>query len=283
MQPCAVCGGVVVDATGYCVQCGTFRGVPAPPPPGPPLGPPLPAAPGSLPPGPVYQASVPPAYIGPTSGPPGYPTSPAYYAGPAPMPAPGPVAPKPRSPFVIPLVALSATLAILVVAIVVVVLVRSASDPSDPVAGPSSEASTDPGVDSCVVGRWRVTSHEERVAIDSVGNVTFTGGDGTEIRLNADGTGVTDYGEGTEFEGTVSGRTVTLVLSGTVSFRFQTANGTVSFSDTTSEAEGVVKVDGDEIGREPFEASDDPAKYTCSDTELTESTNLYEIVMARVT
>ncbi|HEY0697642.1 MAG TPA: hypothetical protein VGD43_07510, partial [Micromonospora sp.] len=35
MQPCSVCGSVNINAAGYCAQCGTYRGVPGQPPPGP--------------------------------------------------------------------------------------------------------------------------------------------------------------------------------------------------------------------------------------------------------
>src|SRR6266508_6110907 len=33
MQPCGVCGGMGIDAAGYCTQCRTYRGVPDQPPP----------------------------------------------------------------------------------------------------------------------------------------------------------------------------------------------------------------------------------------------------------
>jgi hypothetical protein len=48
MQPCHVCGGMAIDAAGYCVQCRTYRGQVAPPgyPPGYPAHPPAPAPPG---------------------------------------------------------------------------------------------------------------------------------------------------------------------------------------------------------------------------------------------
>jgi hypothetical protein len=174
-----------------------------------------------------------------------------------------------------------------VVAIVIVVLVRSSGDPAagpGPASGsPRASAGTSavPAVDACVVGRWKVTSHQETVGIPNVGTVTFTGGQDAVLLLKADGTGTTDYGSGTTFTGKANGRTITLIISGTVTYRFHTANGTVSFSDVQSAAEGVVKLDGSEIGREKFQASDDPAKYTCNSTRLTESTNLYETVMAR--
>jgi hypothetical protein len=185
------------------------------------------------------------------------------------------------------LIALSATLVVLVVAIVIVVTARNRTSTTNGQGGPEtttpaqSSSSAASVVDSCVVGSWRVTSHEERVPIDNVGNVTFTGGDGAKIRLAADGTGVTDYGNGTEFEGTANGRTITLILSGDVTYRYHTANGTVSFRALTSRAHGVVKVDGVEVGREDFDATDDPAKYTCTASRLTQATNLYETVMTR--
>src|SRR5205814_1855740 len=132
MQPCEVCGGMGVDAAGYCTQCRNYRGLPAPAsgapygyapasPPGyaagyaagyaqPPASPAGYAQPAQAP-TPGYQPapmSGPPASYAPTSGG-GFPPQPAYAPGFTPPP------PKARS-FTVPLIALSATLVVLVVA-----------------------------------------------------------------------------------------------------------------------------------------------------------------------
>src|SRR4051794_14623113 len=110
MQPCGVCGGTAVDASGFCVGCRAYRGLPGPEP-----------------------ASVyPTAYelIGPgAAAQDAEPTAPPYssygvdYQQPhtTPGPPPEPVPSRRRNQFVVPLVALSATLVVVIVAIVVVV------------------------------------------------------------------------------------------------------------------------------------------------------------------
>lgn len=184
-----------------------------------------------------------------------------------------PPAPRPRSRFLAPLVALSAFLGVLVVAIVVVAIVKTGDGtPTGPRAS---------GIDECVVGTWRVTSAEELVDIEGYGVVTFTGS-GATLRLAPDGTGVTDYGSGTEFEGSANGSTVRLTLSGTVTFRYQTANEIMSFAEVVAKGTAVVSLDGTELDRVPLDGSDEPAKYTCSAERLSEtSTNLYRVEMVR--
>src|SRR5262245_28604916 len=178
MQPCAVCGGQGIDAAGYCVHCGTFRGtdpvVSAPPGyPGPtspaqpqPYGQPMPGQPVSGQPMPGQPVSGQPVSGQPYS----------YQAYPAPSPQPQP---KQRSSFMVPLVALSATLFVLVVAIVVVAAVKAADSSGGGGSGGGGRTPVDQTrpvslVDECVVGTWRVTSHEETVSVPSVGDVVFT-------------------------------------------------------------------------------------------------------------
>jgi len=223
-----------------------------------------------------YPTSGTPGYAQPTSGG-GYPTS--Y--------PPPPGSGGRGKPFVIPLVALSVTLVILVVAIVVVVIVRSSGTdtPTDPSASPSDTSASQEAsdVDPCVVGRWRVTSHREDVAIPDVGKVTFTGGEDAEIELNADGSGSTDYRDGTAFEGTAEGRTIKLEISGTVDYEFTARDGTVSFKNVQSDATAKIFIDGEQYGSEqPFEGSDDPSKYECSGDELVQKTFLYETKFTKV-
>lgn len=174
------------------------------------------------------------------------------------------------------LVALCVTLVVIVVAIVVVVLVRG-GDESSPSAGPSSAA-----IDSCVVGAWQVTAHREDVTLDSIGNVTFTGkGTGASVRLAADGSGVTDYGSGSRFEGVAAGQTVRLDVTGKISYRITATGDTVSFLEMTSNATGKIFVNGDPYAEAPFDGSTDPASYTCSGDMMTEQTAHYRTTLTR--
>ncbi|GAA4143694.1 hypothetical protein GCM10022251_02450 [Phytohabitans flavus] len=295
MQPCAVCGGVQVDAAGYCTQCGTFRGVPhqPPPPPSYPQAPP-PAYPGYPQPGspPAYPTSVPPGY--PTSVPPAYPQqiSGAGYPGSQQTSGGGypgfpPPPPQRRRSYLVPLAALGSTLVVLVVAIVLVVALRGGGG-EDPIAGPTTGAPTSAGpaesasaapagdVDQCVIGTWRVTSHKEDVDFEDLGKVTFTGGENATLKLNADGTGETDYGSGTEFEGEAKGRTYRLEVSGKLTFEYTAKGGTAKFTDVDSKASGKLFIDGEQYGDSvPFNAEADSSTYTCSTDLLTQKTFLY--------
>jgi len=293
MQPCAVCGGVQVDAAGYCTQCRTFRGVPhqqPPPPPTYPQAPPPayhgypqpgspPAYPTSVPPAAGYPTSVPPAFVQQTSGG-GYPGYP-------------PQQPQRGRSFMIPLVALASTLVVLVVAIVIVVAVRGDGD--DPIAEPTNNpvtsgaprvsASATPAsdVDECVIGTWRVTSHKEEVPIEDVGKVTFIGGEDATLDLKPDGTGETDYGSGTEFQGSTGGRTYKLEVSGQLTFRYTARSGNAQFTEVESDASGKLFIDGEQYGGSiPFNAEADSSTYTCSPNLLTQKTFLYTTEYERV-
>ncbi|GAA4453466.1 hypothetical protein [Phytohabitans houttuyneae] len=288
MQPCAVCGGVQVDAAGYCTQCRTFRGVPQPPP-GYPQAPP-PAYTGYPQPGspPAYPTSVPPAGY-PTSVPPSYAqqTSGGGYPGyPQQQPQRG------RS-FLVPLVALASTLVVLVVAIVIVAAVRGGDE--EPVGSPTTSAPTSAGpgesqsaapagdIDQCVIGTWQVTSHREDVPVEGVGKVTFIGGEGATLQLNADGTGETDYRSGTEFQGTTGGRTYKLEVSGKLTFEYTARSGSAEFTDVNSNASGKLFIDGEQYGGSiPFNAEADTSTYTCSTGLLTQKTFLYTTEYERV-
>jgi hypothetical protein len=252
MQPCEVCGGMGIDANGYCTQCRTYRGIPG-------------------------QASYPQSPAYPPTG--GYQQQPMYGQQPqqyqhsqqyqqptyaAPVQAP----PKQRNAFTIPLIALSATLVVVVVGIVAVVLIRNGGDTPENPGG---------AIDSCVVGTWEVTDYSEDVAIDNVGKVTFTDkGKGAVIKFGKDGKGIQDFGSGTLFTGSVQGATVNLEISGTIRYDFKTNGSTISYSNLVSD--GKAKISIPAVGREEtqdFTGSDDPSKYTCTGDKMTMSTSLY--------
>lgn len=263
MQPCPVCGSLGVDGAGYCVQCRTYRGLPG--------GPTQPGA--------------------PISGPPGYPTAPGY---PPPLPQPRPAQPQSppprnRSPLLVPLIALSSVLVILVAAIVVVAVVRASgrnATPGGNATGRSTGAPTATKaaslVDECVVGTWRMSHYEESVPVAGFGTVKFTG-EGAEVRLKDDGTGVTDYKDGTTFNATVGGVVYKLVVTGTVSFGYRTNNGAVSFTGVTASGkETLTRTDTGQQVSQDLTGNSDPASYTCSGDSLTEFTNQYRAEMRRV-
>jgi hypothetical protein len=222
---------------------------------------------------------VPPAFAQQTSGGgyPGYPPQP----------------PQRRRSYLVPLVALGCTLLVLVVAIVIVVASGGGDD--DPIAGPTTAAPTSAGpgesasaapgsdIDECVIGTWRVTSHRETVLIQGQGNVTFTGGEGATLRLKRDGTGETDYGSGTEYQGEINGETARLEISGRLTYKYRTVNGRVNVTDVESTADAKFSVGGEEYDiPEPLDTKDDSASYTCSTGLLTQNTALLATEYERV-
>jgi hypothetical protein len=176
--------------------------------------------------------------------------------------------------FVIPLITLSITLVVLVVAIVIVVIVKGDGG----AATPSASAAQ---IDQCLVGDWRVTDHREDVSISGVGPVTFTG-KGADVHYGADGSGVTDFGHRTRFEGTVGSQKIRLDVTGTLRYHFTALNGTVSFAGMTSRATAQTYIDDVLNGSAaPFNGGTDPATYTCKGDTLVESTAVYRTELSR--
>ncbi len=251
MQPCAVCGGTAVSAAGYCLQCGTHRGT------------------GYAPTSGAGYAPTSGAGYAPTSGGGYAPTSGAGYP-------PGSFAPPPaptRSRSLVPLVALSSTLVVLVVAIVVVAIVRKKG-------GSTDSTTTNPGlVDSCVVGSWKITSYDATAVGNNGETVKYAGSGGT-VRLRADGTGDEDL-SGSIITTSISGHGYQFSGSGTITFDYRTANGSMAFSNVVSNATRTWKVDGVTTTTEAVAASEDPANYSCSGDSFKQFTSSYTVGLSR--
>lgn len=72
----------------------------------------------------------------------------------------------------------------------------------------------------CIVGRWEMTAHTESFA-----GVRLTlDGPGAQVEYRPDGTAVSDYGDGTAFDGVVLGQTVPVTVSGTVTYRYEASD-----------------------------------------------------------
>jgi hypothetical protein len=303
MQPCEVCGGMGIDAGGYCTTCRTYRGVPsAPAPQGYSVIPPVSGTPyqGSGVPyadptsGSPYGAPMGgmPGYPGPTSGGPypnyggGYPPSPepGYPAPGGYQPAnflPPPTPPRSRSSFVVPLIALSVTLVVLVVGIVAVAALRKKDTP---LAGPSGSASASakpsPIVDTCVVGLWNATEETQDVPVEGVGSVRVTGS-GMKVRLRADGTGAYEFSD-TTYTATISGHRVDIIVNGTTKYDYRTSNGSMAFSNFSNSGTVTVKVDGAAASSEALTEDADPVRYSCSGSTLTQTTSLRSVTLSKI-
>jgi hypothetical protein len=203
----------------------------------------------------------------------GYPTSGAGYGGePPPPPAPPP---RRRNIWIIPLVTSTATLVLLVAAIIVVLARRG-----EPAGGRTGGQAA--LVDQCVVGTWTVTRYIEQVPVEGVGDVTFTGR-GAEVRLRADGTGVTDYRDGTAFTATISGVNYRLVVTGRTTFGYGATAGAVTFTDVKATGkETITRLDTGATETTDLAGDLSPATYTCTGDSLVETTSRYRSEMSRV-
>ncbi|GAA3280285.1 hypothetical protein GCM10020218_032650 [Dactylosporangium vinaceum] len=288
MQPCPTCGGMGIDANGYCTQCRTYRGVPqAPQQPtsgtpytGGPYGGQQPYAGYPTSSGPQY--SAPPSYNDPISAPPtAYGAT--YGAGPS-----GPSGGGGKNKYLMPILALSGVIVVLVVAIVVVAALKSGGDDkkTDPQAnttgGPAATgtASAKPKatIDECLVGTWTTQTYTEQVAMDGVGNVPISlTKNGSVLKFTPDGKLTETYKDST-FDGkpTIQGQAVaiTLTVNATVTSNVSTTSGSIAY--TNVQATGTINTKAPSINfdeTEPFQTDDNPAKYTCSGNNLTMSTS----------
>lgn len=278
MQPCPNCGRTELTPAGNCQTCGLFRGNEGSgagyaqgyrPPADPYPAAPYTAEPYSAPPHQAYQgqgyqgqahqgqyAPQQPQYGG------GYQDPNAYRGAPA------------RRPSTVPLIVLSVVAVILVIGIVGVVVVRAGSDSDD--GGGGGTAS---GIDKCVVGTWQVTSSKERVDMD--GTLTEFTAKGGSVELKADGTGKSDYGNGVTYTGRVSGQSVAITFTGSVSFSYKTSDGSFTFSNPSANGTATVKVNGATTTTIPLDMDTKPARYECSGTSLTQTTDLATVQMSK--
>jgi hypothetical protein len=265
MQPCPNCGSTEINAAGYCVHCGTFRGQQGY--------------------DPGFQASAPPYGGGQASGPP-YGGQPQYqqpqyqqpyqaqqpYGGyQDPNFAPGyapPAEPPHRRPSKVPLIVLSVVAVILVVGIVGVVLVRASDSGGSGNGDNGNGDNIAAGIDKCVVGKWRVTSAKEKVDDDSGGEAEFSATGGT-AEFNGDGTGKLDYGSGVVYRGTLDSNPVTITLKGNITFDYTTANNTITYSNVKADGSAELKIDGETTTSIPLDTDAKPAKYTCNGKSMT--------------
>jgi hypothetical protein len=200
------------------------------------------------------------------------------YRGVEPVSAP---LPGHRNPFVVPLIVLSAVLVLLVGAIVAVAVARSGGGRTTGGPGSPTPAASNL-VDPCIVGTWRVISHEERVDLPPVGEVEFTGKEpGARVTLRPDGTGATDFGAGTEFEASKDGRTFALTFAGSVNYDFRTSDGQVTFTNIRPNGTVKLVVDGKEATSAPLTGNLDSVRYTCAGDTLRELTSKYETQLRR--
>lgn len=128
---------------------------------------------------------------------------------------------------------------------------------------------TDPqsGIDPCVIGAWRMTSHTEEITSLGIATQLTLAGEGALYEFREDGTGSGDYGSGTAFQGNALGQAVAATVAGTLSFRYEASNGTFQITTMlTTDATFSVETLDTEV---PYALStNSPEEYRCAGDTL---------------
>jgi hypothetical protein len=203
----------------------------------------------------------------------------------APYQPPPPPPPRGRSPYLLPLVALSAAVVVVVVAIVVVVAVKSNSNTNlqgGQTGGPSASPAASALIDSCLVGTWTITKATQQFPVTGVGNVPLSLKSGAPtLTIGPDGKVQENYHGQSKYEGSAGGHTYTLDVSGTATYTIRTANGTVTFSATSADGTIAGSLDGISVTSVPLSINTDPVKYTCSGSTATEHTDNFDATLTK--
>ena len=141
-------------------------------------------------------------------------------------------------------------------------------DRSNGSPGPSD---ADPGeIDDCVVGVWEVLEHTETLAVDATLSGTFTLVGGTPvIEYRADGSALSDYHDGSQFEIAVGfGDPVSALVTGQVHYRYEVSDGTIRYFDIESDAVFSLDLLGTSLDQE-FSYRDSPFQYECVGDTMT--------------
>jgi hypothetical protein len=184
-----------------------------------------------------------------------------------------------RQPWAIALTALSVAFVVLVIGIVVVLVVRVSGPDRDPAASgtggspePAMSASTAPsivaGLDPCVVGVWQYTLIQVTDRLGNGNRVTFAGSGGTRT-MRPDGTGMDDFAGGVDLSVTEGGRTFTVTLRYSTSFRYTSANQVLTYRDDRPSGTISIAEDGVRRTSTPATGVGESEAYTCVGARMT--------------
>ncbi|HEU5333878.1 MAG TPA: protein kinase [Actinocrinis sp.] len=132
--------------------------------------------------------------------------------------------------------------------------------------GQSGGAAPTSAIDPCLVGTWTGVHEEVTNTIDN-NPVKFTGV-GPNETFNADGTGSTDYGAETDYNGTAEGETWLEKVSGGATGHYETRNGTLLTSTIQAHGTWTLLENGVFNNSGELSMDDSPAQYTCSGDTL---------------
>jgi hypothetical protein len=158
----------------------------------------------------------------------------------------------------------------------------SASPGDAPSPSPSPEPSTseDPLHDSCLIGTWQETSHDTDTTIDGVRMRLHSWGATQHFKAN--GTLTVDYGDANNARAKVNNRTYEMILSGLLTYNWQTSQGQILYSNAKASGTVVYRQSGRETSRVPLSGSIDPEQYTCSGNSLRQFGPTWTIELRRV-
>jgi hypothetical protein len=127
----------------------------------------------------------------------------------------------------------------------------------------------DPDHPDCLIGSWRMVSHTEQVpTLGQTVQLTLAG-EGAVYEFREDGTGFADYGSGTTFESTTLGQTVPATIAGTLSFRYEAAEGTFQVVEMLSTgATFTVDLLGEPVDTPYRLSTTTPEDYACDGDTL---------------
>ncbi|WP_239159945.1 Hsp70 family protein [Virgisporangium ochraceum] len=148
-------------------------------------------------------------------------------------------------------------------------------------ASPSPSVSYAPGVDPCLVGRWREVTNTRTNTIDG-NKVQFTRVSGTKIaQYNADGTNsvVFDNVVGTV---TVNGAKWEEIVNGWSNGTFKSASGTIIYTSWAPGGTWELRRNGSRNNSGPLTMSIEPESYVCTGTTLTVGSSFYTETLTRI-
>jgi hypothetical protein len=131
---------------------------------------------------------------------------------------------------------------------------------------PSNHVAATPSpnlIDACIVGRWKSTVGTLPETLQGA-SVTATGGGGTVLTFNADGSYSGDFAKTLPYIATASGgHRISVLATGAVAGSFTTVGGVLSLADTQTTLTVTTRVDG-MVTSSQAASSTSSAGYTCT-------------------
>jgi len=137
-----------------------------------------------------------------------------------------------------------------------------------PVASLPAAAPANPSLDSCLVGRWRMTSLQVINHYEGV-DARFTGSGGVVVRIWPNGKEIDDYRKSVPLKATIKGARYAEVLRGVETLHVETRKGRVYSSEFSGGRTYKVTRNGKKVqGGEMISPAED-LEYICTETRMT--------------